>query len=134
VARASGESGRDYYGLLQVDPRADTEVIEAAYRRLARKWHPDANPDPEAAERMRALNEAYAVLGDPARRQAYDAERVGRAAGHPPLPLGTLALVAVAGVAGVAVGTRLFAVLGRGGLVLAGLAVLGLWIVRRSRR
>jgi hypothetical protein len=65
----------DYYRLLQVDPSADQEVVEAAYRRLARKYHPDLNPGDQAGAVMRQLNEAYAVLKDPARRAAYDRER-----------------------------------------------------------
>lgn len=63
-----------YYALLQVDPAAEPEVIESAYRRLARKYHPDVNPSPDALGRMRAINEAYRVLSQPALRAAYDAE------------------------------------------------------------
>jgi len=65
----------DCYRLLQVDPSAEQEVIEAAYRRLARKYHPDVNPDPAAAARMRELSAAYHVLRDPARRAEYDRRR-----------------------------------------------------------
>ncbi|HET6317983.1 MAG TPA: J domain-containing protein [Chloroflexota bacterium] len=65
----------DFYRLLQVAPQADTEAIHAAYRRLARVYHPDLNQTPEAAERMRAINAAYRVLSDPAKRAAYDAYR-----------------------------------------------------------
>jgi curved DNA-binding protein len=65
---------KDYYDILQVTPNAEQEVIEAAYRRLARKYHPDVNRDPATAARMRELNEAYEVLGDPRRRAEYDAE------------------------------------------------------------
>ncbi|BCX02743.1 MAG: hypothetical protein KatS3mg053_0681 [Candidatus Roseilinea sp.] len=64
---------KNYYKLLQVDPSAEPEVITAAYRRLAMKYHPDTNGDSaEAKARMQALNEAYAVLSDPVRRAAYD--------------------------------------------------------------
>ncbi len=66
----------DHYKTLQVDPEADPEVIQAAYRRLARKYHPDVMSGPEAAERMIAINRAWEQLGDPARRAAYDAERL----------------------------------------------------------
>ena len=59
---------KDYYDILQVSPNAEQEVIEAAYRRLARKYHPDVNRDPNAADRMRELNEAYEVLGGASRR------------------------------------------------------------------
>jgi hypothetical protein len=67
--------GEDPYRTLQVAPNADLEAIHAAYRRLARVYHPDLNPRPEAAARMRAINAAYAVLSDPARRAALDARR-----------------------------------------------------------
>jgi len=59
--------------VLQVGPGADLEAIRAAYRRLARQYHPDLNSRPEAAARMRAINAAYALLSDPARRAAFDA-------------------------------------------------------------
>ncbi len=65
----------DYYKILQVDPLAEAEVIEAAYRRLARKYHPDVYSGPDAAERMRELNLAYSVIGNPAKRRAYDLAR-----------------------------------------------------------
>ena len=66
---------KDYYAILQVDPLAEPEVIEAAYRRLSRKYHPDVSGEADAGRRMRDLNEAYEVLGDPARRRAYDRRR-----------------------------------------------------------
>jgi hypothetical protein len=65
----------DLYRTLQVEPNADLEAIHAAYRRLARLYHPDLNPRPEAAERMRAINAAYRVLSDARLRAAYDARR-----------------------------------------------------------
>jgi hypothetical protein len=65
----------DYYQILQVDPSADPEIIEAAYKRLVRKYHPDVNASPDATARMQEINEAYAVLNDPAQRAAYDYER-----------------------------------------------------------
>ena len=65
----------DLYKLLQVDSEADPEVIQAAYRRLAQKFHPDLAPGQEAAERMVAINGAWEVLGDPGRRASYDLER-----------------------------------------------------------
>jgi hypothetical protein len=68
-------SGRDLYKILQVDPAAEPEVVEAAYRRLALKYHPDVSQAPDAAERMRDLNMAYAVIGDRAKRADYDRER-----------------------------------------------------------
>jgi curved DNA-binding protein CbpA len=62
----------DHYEVLQVHPRAEPDVIRAAYRILARKYHPDMGGD---ANRMIAINDAWDVLGDPARRAAYDAKR-----------------------------------------------------------
>ena len=52
----------DAYKILQVDPEAEDEVIAAAYRRLARKYHPDVAAGAEAAARMAAINEAFEVL------------------------------------------------------------------------
>ncbi len=68
-------ASKDYYRILQVDPSAEWEVIESAYKRLARKYHPDANPSPDANERMKVINEAYEVLRDPTRRKEYDQTR-----------------------------------------------------------
>ena len=65
----------DAYKTLQVDPEAEDEVIQAAYRRLAQKYHPDRQPDDEGVERMVAINAAWELLRDPARRAAYDASR-----------------------------------------------------------
>lgn len=61
----------DHYRTLQVHPEADLEVIQVAYRRLARRHHPDAGAGTD--ERMAQLNAAYAVLRDPIQRAAYDA-------------------------------------------------------------
>lgn len=66
---------KDYYKVLQVSETAEPEVIEVAYRRLARKYHPDVNDSPNTAEQMKQLNEAFEVLSNPARRQAYDSVR-----------------------------------------------------------
>jgi curved DNA-binding protein CbpA len=74
----------DLYKLLQVDSEADPEVIQAAYRRLAQKFHPDLSAGPEAAERMVAINGAWEVLGDPARRADYDSRRGQARAGMEP--------------------------------------------------
>jgi curved DNA-binding protein CbpA len=62
----------DPYKVLQVDREAEDEVIQAAYRRLARKYHPDLAETPEAAERMSAINAAWELIGDPVARRAYD--------------------------------------------------------------
>jgi len=73
----------DLYRVLQVDPSADQAEIEAAYRRLARKYHPDLNRDDPTAEAvMKRVNEAFRVLGNTALRADYDA-RTG--AGMPEL-------------------------------------------------
>lgn len=66
---------RDYYRVLQVDPDAEPEVIHAAYRRLASKYHPDVNQSAEASDRMSEINAAYAVLKDPDQRAQYDRAR-----------------------------------------------------------
>lgn len=68
----------DAYKTLQVDPEADPEVIQAAYRRLAQKWHPDLASGQEAENRMVAINRAWEMLGDPVRRAEYDRERARR--------------------------------------------------------
>jgi len=64
---------RDYYEVLGVSKGADESAIKKAYRSLAMKYHPDRNPgDTEAVERMKEINEAYAVLTDAQKRQLYD--------------------------------------------------------------
>jgi curved DNA-binding protein CbpA len=69
----------DLYRVLQVDPSADPEVIEAAYKRLALKYHPDHNRgDSRAEEHMKRLNEAFRVLGKADLRADYDARAGGR--------------------------------------------------------
>jgi curved DNA-binding protein CbpA len=74
----------DPYKVLQVDPEAEDEVIQAAYRRLARKYHPDLADTPEAAARMAAINAAWELIGEPAARIAFDLSRATGAAGMPP--------------------------------------------------
>ncbi len=63
---------KDYYQALGVAPTASADDIKRAYRKLARKHHPDVSTETGAAERMVALNEAHEVLSDPAKRLAYD--------------------------------------------------------------
>jgi hypothetical protein len=64
------------YEVLQVSPRADLEVIRAAYRVLARRCHPDLNGSKDTVRQMQCLNTAYAVLTDPQQRARYDAAQV----------------------------------------------------------
>ena len=64
---------RDYYEVLGVDRNATEEEIKRAYRKLARKYHPDVNKDdPDAEEKFKEINEAYSVLSDPKTRAQYD--------------------------------------------------------------
>jgi curved DNA-binding protein len=63
----------DYYKELELERSATEEEIKKAFRRLARQYHPDANPDnPQAEERFKRISEAYEVLSDPAKRAKYD--------------------------------------------------------------
>ncbi len=63
---------RDYYKVLGVDRKADEKVIRAAFRKLARKYHPDVNKSRGAEDRFKEINEAYQVLGDAEKRARYD--------------------------------------------------------------
>src|SRR5579883_507918 len=65
----------DYYQLLHITPAASFDEVHKAYRALAMQFHPDRNSTPDAASTMIAINEAYAVLSEPARRRQYDQER-----------------------------------------------------------
>lgn len=67
----------DYYETLGVKPDASEAEIKAAYRKLARKFHPDVSKEPNAEERFKAVNEAKEVLGDKKKRAAYDQVRAG---------------------------------------------------------
>lgn len=65
---------KDYYEILGVDRNASQEEIKRAFRQLAKKYHPDANPnDPNAEAKFKEINEAYEVLSDPVKRSNYDA-------------------------------------------------------------
>ncbi|HWD38411.1 MAG TPA: J domain-containing protein [Fimbriimonas sp.] len=64
---------KDYYQILGVSRGADEKEIKASYRKLARKYHPDVNPNDKSAEaRFKEISEAYDVLGDPDKRKMYD--------------------------------------------------------------
>ena len=64
---------RDYYEVLGVDRGADDSTIKSAYRKLAKKYHPDVNPgDKEAEKKFKEASEAYAILSDPQKRKQYD--------------------------------------------------------------
>src|SRR5213592_5157985 len=63
---------KDYYRILGVDRKADDKTIKSAYRRLARKHHPDVAKGKDSGERFKEISEAYEVLSDPQKRQRYD--------------------------------------------------------------
>src|SRR4051794_41893975 len=64
---------RDPYSVLGVDRKASADEIKKAYRKLARQYHPDRNPDdPSAEERFKEIQAAYDIVGDPDKRKQYD--------------------------------------------------------------
>lgn len=76
----------DLYAVMEIDPSASAEEIKNAYRRLAQRHHPDRNPgDDEAEERFKRLQEAYSILSDPARREAYHQLRTALKPAHTPI-------------------------------------------------
>lgn len=72
----------DYYAILEIDEDATLPMVKKSYRVLAKKYHPDLNPeDEEAAARFVQVNEAYGVLSDEKERAKYDAARKAKGAG-----------------------------------------------------
>jgi curved DNA-binding protein CbpA len=71
----------DYYSILQVDKSANPEEVKKAYKKLARQWHPDKNPEnqEEATRKFKQISEAFQVLSDTMKRYDYDREREGKA-------------------------------------------------------
>ncbi len=72
---------KDYYKILGVSREANADEIKAAYRKLARKYHPDVSKEPDAETRFKEVNEAHEVLKDPEKRAHYDALGSGWQAG-----------------------------------------------------
>src|SRR5678815_2476619 len=70
--RLSRMEFKDYYQILGVEPGAGDSEIKTAYRRLARKYHPDVSKEAGAEDKFKAVNEAYEALRDPQKRAAYD--------------------------------------------------------------
>src|SRR5688500_10154061 len=65
---------KDYYAILGVSKTASAKEVKQAFRKMARKYHPDVNPGDKSAEaRFKEINEAYEVIGDPEKRKKYDA-------------------------------------------------------------
>ena len=91
---------RDYYDILGVPRGAEDDDIKRAFRKQAQQWHPDVNTSAEADVRFKEINEAYQVLSDPQRRQAYD--MFGHAAAVVPAAPASIRLGRVVSVARVA--------------------------------
>lgn len=72
----------DYYAVLEITPSANTVEVNAAFRRLAWRYHPDRNPTPGATLQFQDINEAHQVLSDPVRRTEYDAKWHPRSGNH----------------------------------------------------
>jgi len=73
---------KEYYKTLGVEPTASADDIKKAYRKLARKYHPDVSKEADASSRMAEVNEAYAVLSDPEKRAAFDKLAQRRSSGE----------------------------------------------------
>ena len=79
----------DYWSLLGIRPDSDPNQLKRAFRREARRWHPDLNGnDPVAEERFKLVNEAYAVLSNPDRRKEWQTRQRGGVAATDPFSTG----------------------------------------------
>ena len=65
---------KDYYSILEIGRQSSPDEIKTAYRLLSKKWHPDLNPGKDVTHKMQDINEAYAILKDPAKKLRYDYE------------------------------------------------------------
>jgi DnaJ-class molecular chaperone len=74
----STDPRQTHYRTLMLAEIADDEIISAVYRKLAQRYHPDVDASPDAAQRMKEINEAYATLRDPEKRRKYDHWLVAR--------------------------------------------------------
>jgi curved DNA-binding protein CbpA len=83
---AEAEDQIDPYDVLQVDPQADQDVVQAAYRALARQFHPDVAPNAEAADKMATINAAFDLIRDADRRATFDRAHGRRAPAAAPPP------------------------------------------------
>ena len=73
MSSAPSRTTVNHWSVLGLDPGADSQALKRAFRQQARRWHPDLNGnDPHAEEQFKAVNEAYAVLSDPQRRQQWE--------------------------------------------------------------
>ena len=63
---------KDYYKVLGIKPQSNSQTIKEAYRKLAKKYHPDRNHDTDTTTYMQQINDAYSVLNDPQKRKNYD--------------------------------------------------------------
>eukprot|EP01023_Acetabularia_acetabulum_P028990 TRINITY_DN27382_c0_g2_i1.p1 TRINITY_DN27382_c0_g2~~TRINITY_DN27382_c0_g2_i1.p1 ORF type:complete len:417 (+),score=74.42 TRINITY_DN27382_c0_g2_i1:163-1413(+) len=70
--KLSIQAGKDYYNILGIGKSSDKKEIKSAYRQKARKFHPDVNKEPDAAQKFKEISEAYEVLQDDQKRQIYD--------------------------------------------------------------
>ncbi len=66
---------KDYYAVLGIEVDASTSLVKAAYRKKASEYHPDKNASPDAPAKFREIQEAYELLADTSKRQAYDENR-----------------------------------------------------------